>query len=248
VVMLASFTEQPYHTLDNYNVVDFMKRIKDAQTMSGYIVNKSILNVLIDNVQDAITKADPCDIHWKVLQETYNWYVFTPKLGCQMESFSDIEKRDVSYLDKYDTMSTVPTSYDYLIIIRTNNSSNNTRVAKRVQHLMQMYNNIYFFYCKGDIEYMTTLNTTNHTAVDYEIDISNRMIYVNCDDEYNANCIHKTSHAIKAISDLCKQSGKFVSLNNILLIDDDMKYIIAIEKHLQHLYPNDIDVLIKRNK
>jgi hypothetical protein len=37
------------------------------------------------------------DIYWKKLQPISNWYCLNPKIGKQMESYSDIEQRVTTY-------------------------------------------------------------------------------------------------------------------------------------------------------
>ena len=37
------------------------------------------------------------DVYWHKLQAVSKWYVFKPKMGYQIPSYSDIEKRYVNY-------------------------------------------------------------------------------------------------------------------------------------------------------
>ena len=83
----------------------YLSKLIDSQTTSGYIVNCKYIDKLIENYTESLNsmilegkKHENClDIHWKVLQKTDNWYIFNPKLGYQMDGYSDIEKRITKY-------------------------------------------------------------------------------------------------------------------------------------------------------
>lgn len=84
----------------------FLFKVIDAQTTSGYAVNKCFLPTLIKNYQEGIDQyiklnkknGQLCiDIYWKKLQENANWFVLYPKLGSQRPGYSDIEKKIVNY-------------------------------------------------------------------------------------------------------------------------------------------------------
>jgi hypothetical protein len=83
-----------------------LKKVKDAQTTSGYMVNTHFATTLYQNYRDGVKliensynigKSDALqgpfciDQYWKRLQPQSNWYVFSPKLGVQRESHSDIQ-------------------------------------------------------------------------------------------------------------------------------------------------------------
>jgi GR25 family glycosyltransferase involved in LPS biosynthesis len=101
VVMLASniLNSQP----TDYN---FLVKIIDAQTLSGYAVSKQFAEILLNNYRESIRllehagkKVHPfCfDIYMKRLQPWSKWYCLNPKIGRQIESYSDIENRVVDY-------------------------------------------------------------------------------------------------------------------------------------------------------
>lgn len=81
----------------------FLRKVLDAQTTSGYMVTKAFAPQLLHNLREGVmlleqhfnrfgkSKHEYClDIYWKKLQPQNRWYIFHPKLGTQMESFSDI--------------------------------------------------------------------------------------------------------------------------------------------------------------
>ena len=85
---------------------EYLKKVNDAQTTSGYMVNKYFATTLMQNYvegaklieksyeggkSDALQGPFCVDQYWKRLQPQSNWYMFSPKLGVQRESYSDIQ-------------------------------------------------------------------------------------------------------------------------------------------------------------
>jgi len=83
-----------------------LKKVLDAQTTSGYMLNKYFATTLLQNYvegtklieksyeggkSDALQGPFCVDQYWKRLQPQSNWYMFSPKLGMQRESYSDIQ-------------------------------------------------------------------------------------------------------------------------------------------------------------
>ena len=86
--------------------LQFLLKVNNGQTTSGYSVNKVFLPKLLKNYKEGIDKFKKLnikknhvclDIYWKKLQHSSNWYVLYPKLGYQRPGYSDIEKRNVEY-------------------------------------------------------------------------------------------------------------------------------------------------------
>ncbi len=85
--------------------VEFLDKVIDSQTTSGYIVNCKYIDKLRHNYIEAMEsmirfgrRHENCiDINWKKLQKNDNWFIFNPKLGFQMDGYSDIEKKNVKY-------------------------------------------------------------------------------------------------------------------------------------------------------
>lgn len=90
-----------------------LKKVNDAQTASGYMINKSYATILLQNYRegtnliensygggksDALQGPFCVDQYWKRLQPQSNWFVFSPKLGIQRESHSDIQGGVVNYM------------------------------------------------------------------------------------------------------------------------------------------------------
>jgi len=84
---------------------DFLLRVRDAQTTSGYIVNNRCYNKFIDLLEKSIINLEETKIEskyaidqtWKFLQKMDNWYCFKDRIGIQRSSYSNVEKRYVDY-------------------------------------------------------------------------------------------------------------------------------------------------------
>lgn len=101
VLMLASNTLNEVKT--SY---PFITKIIDAQTLSGYSVSKKFAPILLNNYKTSVSILEKIgqkvhnycfDIYMKQLQPNSLWFCLNPKIGKQMESYSDIENRIVSY-------------------------------------------------------------------------------------------------------------------------------------------------------
>ena len=85
---------------------DYCIQIFNCQTTTGYVVKKHYYDTLINNFRESVSNLlrDPSnvkqfalDIYWKNLQKQDKWYMLTPFTVVQIDSYSDIEKRDVDY-------------------------------------------------------------------------------------------------------------------------------------------------------
>ena len=85
--------------------ISFLKKVNEAQTTSGYIVNKKFAKMLLNNYIKSsellkTTKNQSLysiDQYWKKIQPDNIWYVFNPTLGTQRPSYSDINKKFEDY-------------------------------------------------------------------------------------------------------------------------------------------------------
>lgn len=93
----------------NINNQSKFKRIIDNQTMSGYIVKKRFIPILIDCMEDSKThllnggaySIYGVDQYWKKLQYNYKFYYYTSIFGGQLPGWSDIEQCIVDYNQRY---------------------------------------------------------------------------------------------------------------------------------------------------
>lgn len=82
-----------------------LRKIRDSQTTSGYIVNKKYLPTLLENFTEGATllersrkaKRHAIDVHWMWLQASGKWFCYFKRVGIQRESYSDIEKGQRMY-------------------------------------------------------------------------------------------------------------------------------------------------------
>jgi hypothetical protein len=95
-----------HNLLQSYNTLNGMiKKVLYSQTASSYIIKKSYIHILLNNMKEAMMdmekngrRHENClDIHWAKLQPIHNWYTTFPSLGLQYPNYSDIEKGNVNY-------------------------------------------------------------------------------------------------------------------------------------------------------
>jgi hypothetical protein len=101
VLILGGNNVPPYDQINEY-----CAKIYNCQTTTGYVVKKHYYDTLIMNFKESAQKLmkDPgnkqayaLDIYWKRLQLSGQWYMITPPTVTQVESYSDIENRNVNY-------------------------------------------------------------------------------------------------------------------------------------------------------
>jgi GR25 family glycosyltransferase involved in LPS biosynthesis len=90
---------------DQYKRPEFIKKVLNGQTASGYLVNSDFIDVLINlyewscplllNTNHHWLYAN--DMVWKGLQPDNKWYFFTPPLGKQIDGYSDNKQCFASY-------------------------------------------------------------------------------------------------------------------------------------------------------
>lgn len=76
---------------------DFLYKVHEAQTASGYIINSHYYDALIKVFSDAVIQFEATNCHWlyaidvawKPLQARDNWICLNPKVGKQRPSYSD---------------------------------------------------------------------------------------------------------------------------------------------------------------
>ena len=76
---------------------DFVYKVHEAQTTSGYIIKSHYYDALIQVFSDAVTQFEATnhhwlyaiDVAWKSLQARDNWICLNPRVGKQRPSYSD---------------------------------------------------------------------------------------------------------------------------------------------------------------
>jgi glycosyl transferase, family 25 len=93
-----------------------LKKVFEAQTTSGYIIKRKYIPTLLACFMDAVEKLEnfrnfqprdmisdrfAIDMAWKTLQRVDGWYIFSPRLGIQRASYSDVEGKVVDYSQRF---------------------------------------------------------------------------------------------------------------------------------------------------
>ena len=94
------------HGNEEITDIDILNKITNGQTASGYIVNSHYYDTLLELYRESekhLANGEDynkwaLDQNWKKLQEKDRWYILSPRLGKQKESYSDIEKEVVNYM------------------------------------------------------------------------------------------------------------------------------------------------------
>lgn len=106
VILLAcngTWDRNPLNWLCRHN--RHTSKVHDCQTTSGYIIKVGYIpnllkiwkrDMLYRQSSKKYTHETCIDISWKQLQHE-DWYITNPKLGVQIESYSDIAKQNVNY-------------------------------------------------------------------------------------------------------------------------------------------------------
>lgn len=102
---------------------EFIKKVKSAATASGFILTRDFAPILLENLKEGakklensynertyitnVSKHEPdrmnydgqyaLDHYWISIQANNKWFVFSPKLGKQRNSYSDIMEGNVAY-------------------------------------------------------------------------------------------------------------------------------------------------------
>ena len=87
------------------SIYDDLDKVIDVQTASGYIINNHYYDTLLNNFKEAekhLANGEDytkwaLDQYWKILQPNGKWFIMTPTIGKQKESYSDIENTVVNY-------------------------------------------------------------------------------------------------------------------------------------------------------
>jgi GR25 family glycosyltransferase involved in LPS biosynthesis len=87
-----------------------LRKASRVMSISGILVSKEFAPKLLENYKESqekliefvekhnrVYKDYIIDVYWQRLQPTSNWLCFSPRLGYQRDSFSDIEKKHVKY-------------------------------------------------------------------------------------------------------------------------------------------------------
>ena len=90
--------------------VDFLQKVSQSYTSSGYLLTKEFAPRLLENFQEAVQKclqeeevtrkksSKYClDVYWSQLMQDSNWLCFYPRIGIQRDTFSDVQGTYTTY-------------------------------------------------------------------------------------------------------------------------------------------------------
>lgn len=103
------------HVKKDDNTIKQFYRVVRSQTTVGYIVKYNYIQKLINNFQQSMNlflKTQDylkyaMDVYWHCLQESDKWYIYKEFFCDQIESYSDIEKKNINYKICYETITYV---------------------------------------------------------------------------------------------------------------------------------------------
>ncbi len=102
-VLIISGNNAPPFT----KLTDFLARVHNIQTATGYIVRRHYYDKIINNFKEGLSHLlrNPtnknmyaCDMYWKILQQYDIWYFIIPATVVQYANYSNIEQRQVDYV------------------------------------------------------------------------------------------------------------------------------------------------------
>jgi len=98
-----------YNILSSEDLKDnpIVSKVLDSATASGYIVNSTYFDTLIELFTLSVANLIQTHQHWNYsidrvwnsIQAKDNWFYFKTRLGKQRQSFSNIGNREVNYID-----------------------------------------------------------------------------------------------------------------------------------------------------
>ena len=103
VIIVSGNNGPPFQTINDYCV-----RVLNCQAATGYIVKRQMYDAMLTNFKAGLAQLikDPTnkrmfavDMYWKGLQMQYYWYMIIPLTTVQYENYSDIEQKEVNYVN-----------------------------------------------------------------------------------------------------------------------------------------------------
>jgi len=214
VVLFSSNTIQQEATY-----VDFLLRLKEAQTTAGYMVNANFLPQLIENVEKGIALLESdnnnmsfcIDQYWKLLQPNNNWFTFFPVMAHQRDGYSDIEKKTVSYADKNEiAVQQRPVHYIISVLSCVPRLKKSKKEIEALDILLKNHNIQYFFYYGN-----------SNLPQDFELNLNESTVCVKDRDDY-LNLSHKIGQMMSFLRSYVTLNMKCTDIKGFLFIDDDL--------------------------
>jgi GR25 family glycosyltransferase involved in LPS biosynthesis len=205
---------------------DFLIHTTNAQTTSGYAVNGSFVDTLLENFKEGVAnleqleeaKDEFCiDAFWKQLQPSSRWYTFHPVIAHQRDGFSNIQNMNTSYRDKLELPFT-PAKFEFIIMVKTcaPRLRQNQEQLAALQNLASTGKVCYFFYYGNpDQEQEFVVNDLQRTLT------------VKTKDDY-LNLCHKFGRMIEWLHHFTQNNASAASLKGVFFTDDDIELKSAL--------------------
>lgn len=103
ILIISGNNGQPF-----ININDYCVRVLNCQAATGYVVKRHMYDTMLENFTTGLNKLlkEPTnkreyavDMYWKLLQPKYFWYMIIPLTAVQYENYSDIENKNVNYVN-----------------------------------------------------------------------------------------------------------------------------------------------------
>ena len=101
VLLISGNNVGPYKNIDNTCV-----QITKCQTTTGYIINgHNYIKKILDCFKESLNTCYPIDLAWWPLQQQDTWFLLIPLTVVQKADYSDIEKKQVNYVNQMLTLN-----------------------------------------------------------------------------------------------------------------------------------------------
>lgn len=96
VILLGGNNVSSYKMIDETSI-----KVNKCQCALAYLIRgKDYIKTVLNNFKESITAGYPVDLYWWELQQKDNWYLIIPLSVVQREDYSDIEKKNVNYINQ----------------------------------------------------------------------------------------------------------------------------------------------------
>ena len=96
VIFLGGNNVAPYKEINETSI-----KVNKCQCAMAYLIKgQPYIKKVLDNFKESITAGYPVDLYWWELQQKDNWYLIIPLSVVQREDYSDIEKKNVNYINQ----------------------------------------------------------------------------------------------------------------------------------------------------
>ncbi len=96
VIFLGGNNVAPYKMMDETSI-----KVNKCQCAHAYLIQgNEYIKTVLNNFKESIIAGYAVDLYWWELQQKDNWYLIIPLSVVQKENYSNIEKKNVNYIDQ----------------------------------------------------------------------------------------------------------------------------------------------------